>query len=333
MEALMILAGGLLLVVGWLWLVIAAIRLSVGRMLLALFLAPLTLVLRGRGYPTWPRVLLLLGIVSLVIGVLELQRQQPERLALLLSGGWSVDAPTASDLQGTIMGQPFVPERILWRGEDLVFEEGPPERLRRSLTIRFADAGSLLQEPVIQRLPGDEGAWPELVLQWYSGALAAPGLRKVLDDYSLSLDFAEPVQGQVEGRIHLHLPTIYSTWLTGRVELASAPPWLLERVQAEQLAQQQAAAHTAATDVREERQQPQEQEWQELSLLALIDEPALFSGSAVRLTTWSGRVHLGTFRELSAEQRLILAQARGANQVELHFHPLDIRMIESRVTP
>ena len=333
MEALMILAGGLLLAVGWLWLVIAAIRLSVGRMLLALFLAPLTLVLRGRGYPTWPRVLLLLGIVSLVIGALELQRQQPERLTLLLSGGWSADAPAANDLQGTIMGQPFVPERIIWRGEDLVFEEGPPERLRRSLTIRFADAGSLLQDPVIQRLPGDEGAWPELVLQWYSGALAAPGLRKVLDDYSLSLDFAEPAQGQVEGRIHLHLPTIYSTWLTGRVELASVPQWLIERDQAEQLAQQ-AAAHEAAAVVREDSRQPgKHKEWQELSLLALIDEPALFSGSAVRLTTWSGRVHLGTFRQLSEERRLILAQARGANQVELHFHPLDIRMIESRATP
>lgn len=334
MEALMILAGGLLLVLGWFWLVIAAIRLSVGRMLVALFLAPLTLFLRGRGYPTWPRLLLLLGIVSLVVGTLELQRQQPERLDLLLSGHWSAAAPATSDLQGTIMGQPFVPERIVWRGADLVFEEGPPERLRRVLTIRFAGARSLLQEPVVQRLPGDEGEWPELVLQWYSGALAAPGLRKVVDDYSLSLDFGEPVQGRVEGRIHLHLPTIYSTWLTGRIELASVPPWLLEREQAEQLAQEQAAAHAAAAVAREEGRQPgEEKEWQELSLLALIDEPALFSGSAVRLTTWSGRVHLGTFRELSAEQRLILAQARGADQVELHFHPLDIRMIESRATP
>ncbi|SDS01299.1 hypothetical protein SAMN05216198_0985 [Halopseudomonas litoralis] len=332
MEALLILAGAVLLALGWVWLVIAAIRLSVGRMLFALLAAPLTLLVRGRGYPVSPRLLLLLGLLGILIGTAQLYRHQPERLDLLLSGRWMADASTVNDLQGTIMGQPFSPERIFWRGEDLVFEEGPEDRVRSALTIRFGVAQDLLRAPTIERLPSDDGAWPELILQWYSGALSAPGLRKVKDEYSLSLDLAEPVDGQVAGRIHLHLPTIYNTWLTGRIELPPTPDWLQERIHGEQLEQQRAAEQTAnaATEKGGGELPPQ---WQELSLLAMMDEPELFAGAPVRLTTWSGRTHLGAFKQLSEENRLILAQTRGPHQIELHFHPLDIRMIEARNRP
>lgn len=332
MEALMILAGGLLLVLGWTWLVVAATRLSVSRMLLALFLVPLTLFWRGGGYPSVPRLLVLLGLLGITLGAVQLHRHQPERLDLLLSGQWGTTVPAASELQGTIMGQAFTPERVFWQGEDLVFEEGPAERPRRVLTIRFSRAEALLQDPVIERLPGDKGAWPELILQWYSGALTAPGLRKVVSDYSLSLHFAEPEQGWVQGRIHLHLPTLYSTWLTGRVELSSAPSQLLERSQAQRENPSRQAADAVTATPASPSQAPRP-EWQELSLLALLDEPDPFSNIPVRLTTWSGRVHTGTFRQLSSEQRLVLALARGADQVELHFHPLDVRMIETRGTP
>lgn len=334
MEALLILAGVTLLVLGWMWLVTAAIRLSVGRMLLALLAAPLTLLTGSRGYPVWPRLLLLLGLVGILIGATQLHLRQPERLEQLISGRWSSDAPAARDLQGTIMGQPFAPERILWRGEDLVFEEGPANRARRSLTIRFGPAQPLLREPAIERLPSDDGVWPELILQWYTGALTAPGLRKVKDGYSLSLDLAEPVGGRVEGRIHLHLPTIYSTWLTGRIELPSIPEWLQERAATEQLEHQHIALEpTAAAAAMTDRKREASTHWQELSVLALMDEPQLFAGSRVRLTAWSGRAHLGTFKQLSEDARLILAQAHGPHQIELHFHMLDIRRIEARNDP
>src|SRR5690606_23615279 len=120
--------------------------------------------------------------------------------------------------QGTIMGQAFTPERVFWRGEDLMFEEGPEERPRRALTIRFARAGALLQDPVIERLPGDEGAWPELILQWYSGALSAPGLRKVVEDYSIGTRFSGSPDGRVAGCIHMDLANHHSTRQIQRLE-------------------------------------------------------------------------------------------------------------------
>lgn len=330
MEALIILAGAWALIAGWLWLVVASMRRSVGKMLLALFAAPLTLLLRGMGYPLWPRLLMLAGILGIVAGGAWLQHRHPDRMHELLAGRWLDQPGTVEDLRGTIMGQPFRPTRILWRGDDLVFEEGSDGRVRRALTIRFGNARELLLQSSVDRLPSDQGLWPELVLQWHTGALSEPGLRRITDNYSLSLDFRGVEQGQAAGRIHLHLPTIHSSWLTGEIPPVMLPRWMRERSGSEALVLQ---AGSAQPDTPNEQPAARPSPvWRELSLLAILDEPELFSGSAVRLTTWSGRIHEGMLKRLSEEKRLVLALPRGADQVELHFHPLDIRLIEERVS-
>src|SRR5690606_24608004 len=86
MEALMILAGAGALVAGWVWLVVATMRRSVSKMLLALFFAPLTLLLRGMGYPLGPRLLMLVGILAMVAGGALLQQRHPDRVQELLAG-------------------------------------------------------------------------------------------------------------------------------------------------------------------------------------------------------------------------------------------------------
>lgn len=323
MEALLILSGVLLLLAGWIGLVVSSMRRSVGRMLLALLFGPFTLILRGLGYPLWPRLLMLFGLIGIVTGGGWLHYQHPERLQQLVSGTLAAQSSSTDDLRGTIMGQPFTPNNIVWRGDDLVFEEAIDERVRRSLTLRFGDARELLLAPSIERLPQDEGVWPELILRWHTGALSEPGLRQVSADYSLSMDFVRVAGEQVQGRIHLHLPSIHSTWLTGHMSLASMPEWMREREQTERLVLP--AKHTRI-DV--ERIREDIPAWRELSLLALMDEPELFTGTLVRLTTWSGRTHTGTLMPVSPEKRLVLSIPQGPNQVELHFHPLDVRLIE-----
>lgn len=325
MDALLILSGALVLLVGWVWLVVNSMRRSVGKMLLALFFGPLTFLLRGLGYPIWPRLLMTVGLAGIIGGSVLLHNEHPGRLEQLVAGGLSAEAAPRAGLRGTIMGQPFNPTDIDWRGDDLVFEESIDGRIRRSLTIRFGNASELLMQPVVERLPDDQGAWPELILHWHTGAMSEPGLRRVTDEYSLSLDFARTAEGETEGRIHLHLPSIHSTWLTGQIHLSATPDWLLKREQSERLvlqASQQEAAPTNA-DTR-----PQSPAWRELSLLAVMDEPDLFTGTTVRLTTWTGRTHTGTLKPPSPENRLILSIPRGPNQVELHFHSLDVRLIE-----
>lgn len=325
MEGLLILSGALLLLAGWVWLVVSSMRRSVGRMLLALLFGPLTLILRGMGYPLGPRLLMFFGLVGLIGGSAWLHHQHPERLEQVLNGGLSAEQASEGDLRGTIMGQPFTPSNIVWRGDDLVLEESIDDRVRRSLTIRFADARELLLAPSVERLPQDEGAWPELILRWHTGAMSEPGLRQVTGDYSMSLEFVRAAGGQVEGRIHLHLPSIHSTWLTGQMQLASMPEWMREREQTERLVLQTNSNQTSTADDQAPADQPA---WRELSLLAVMDEPELFTDTRVRLTTWGGRTHMGSLKPLSPEKRLVLSIPQGPNQIELHFHPLDVRMIE-----
>lgn len=325
MEGLLILSGVVLLLAGWVWLVASCMRRSVGRMLLALLFGPLTLILRGLGYPLWPRLLMFVGLVGIIGGTAWLHYQHPERLQEIFVEGLAIEQAGEGDLRGTIMGQPFAPNNIVWRGDDLVLEESMDDRVRRSLTIRFGNARELLLAPSVERLPQDEGAWPELILRWHTGAMSEPGLRQVTSDYSLSLDFARVDGEQVEGRIHLHLPSIHSTWLTGQMQLASMPEWMREREQTERLVLQAVPSQTSADDEQVPVELPA---WRELSLLAVMDEPELFTGTRVRLTTWAGRTHTGNLRPMSPEKRLVLSIPQGPNQIELHFHPLDVRMIE-----
>lgn len=324
MEALLIPAGAVLLAMGWIWLVAVTMRRSVTRMALALFFGPLTLLMRGMGYPLLPRLLMLAGVAGLISGTFWLQHQHPERADQLVAGDWLMEPAAGGVLRGTIMGQPFNPNSISWRGDDLVLEENLDGRTRRALTIRFGNAPELLLQPSVERLPDDDGAWPELILRWHTGALAEPGLRRVTGDYSLSLDLTRVGEEQVEGRIHLHLPTSHSTWLTGAFQLAPAPEWMHEREQTERLVLQASPASMPDNP----KPAPPAPAWRELSLLAVLDEPELFSGAPVRLTTWTGRIHQGVFKRLSPEQRVVLSLPRGPNQVELHFHPLDIRLLE-----
>lgn len=326
MEALLILSGVVALILGWLWLVVSSMRRSVSRMLLVLFFGPLTLLLPGMGYPLWPRILMSIGLLGIISGGSWLHYQHPERTQQLLAGRWLTESANKADIRGAILGKPFHPNRIAWHGDDLVFEESDGGRILRSLTIRFGNAKELLMAPTVERLPYDRGAWPELILRWHAGAMSEPGLRRITEDYSLNMDFHRADSGQVEGRIHLYLASTHNTWLSGLIHLASTPEWMLERERTERLAiqtNQHKIAQNADTPP-----QPEPPAWRELSLLALLDEPDMFIGSVIRLTTWNGRQHTGILKQLSAEKRLVLSIPQGANQLELHFHPLDVRLLE-----
>src|SRR5690606_17015507 len=147
-----------------------------------------------------------------------------------------------------ILGQRFRPNDILCARDYLLFEESAGGRVRRSLAILFGDARDTLLDYCCERLPREAGWWTELVLQWHTGALSEPGLRRITDNYSLSLDFRGGQQGQTAGRIHLHLPTIHSTWLTGEIPPLTLPQWMTERSRSDTLVLQprvEAAARSA----------------------------------------------------------------------------------------
>lgn len=331
MDALLIASGILAALVAWVWLVVTARALGIGAMLLAVFLPLLTLLPGRRGYALMPRLLLLLGLLLMLAGGTWLQRNQPERFDSLMAGDWLGSDAAQGRLQGELMGQRFVPDRAYWANNELVLAHVSGEKVRRSLTIRFADTSALLRSRRLERLPGDQVAGPELVLQWYAGALNPPGLRRVIDGYTLSLEFSPQADGRTRVSIHLHLPSQDSTRMTGDVWLEETPAWL----QALELASARPAPALAAMQSSEAPalelpSAPPPAEWQAVSLLALLDEPELFLGQNLRLTTVTARIYEGRLKAVSDDQRVVLAQPRGANQVDYHFHPLDIRRLEVR---
>lgn len=331
MDALLIVSGIFAVLIGWIWLVLQARYLGIGLVVVAVLFPLITLLMRGRGYALMPRLLLLFGLLLILAGGAWLYRDQPERFDALLAGEWIARPSTQSEIDGELMGQRFEPDRAFWSGSELVLEEGESERVRRSLRIRFANAPGLLRQRKIDRLPGDEGSGPELVLQWYTGALEAPGLRRVVDGYTLSMEFSPQADGRTRLSIHLHLPSPNATRVTGDVWLQETPAWLKE-------IELEAASPVIAAPVTQLAANPSVQppveaqlgEWQTLSLLALLDEPELFIDQNMRLTTVTNRVYEGRLKAVSADQRVVIAQPRGPNQVDYHFHPLDIRSLEVR---
>ncbi|GGC90201.1 hypothetical protein [Halopseudomonas salina] len=326
MPALLIISGLLLIVLGWLWVAVAARKLPIGRLLLAILAAPLTLIMRGRGYARTPRLLMLSGLLLVLAGAALLQREQPERFAQLLAGEWATPTNKGAGIEGELMGQPFNPERIFWRGNDLIMEEGPPQRIRRALTVRFDPATLQAGLRTIDRLPGDTGPWPELLLQWHTGALTQPGLLRVTEDYTLSLDLI-PLPGEaVQLGLRLHLPTKPATLLNGEARLTATPDWLARLQQP--AAVPAPASQPELTITRPLQDVQNSPQWQDVSVLAVLDEPEFFIGQQLRLTTQAGRRYEGRLKAVSDDRRIVLAQNSGANQVDYHFRPTDVAQLQ-----
>ena len=131
MDALLILSGIVLLLLGWIWLVVASVRLPLGKVLFALFLPLLTLLRRDQGYSRLPRLVLAAGLLTGLLGLGMLFHLHPHRFERLMSGQWQEQPPARSAaMTGEIMGQQFRPDRVFWRADDLILEEGPPETAR-----------------------------------------------------------------------------------------------------------------------------------------------------------------------------------------------------------
>lgn len=330
MDALLILSGVFLVCAAWIWLVVQSRHLPMGLVILALTFPLVTLLMRKRGFPLWPRLALGIGCLAAVLGLGLLQQHQPERFEMLVAGDW-LDAPgQQTALHGEVAGQTFYPQRVYWQGDELIFEEASAERVRRSLAIRFTSAPTLLTSASIQRIPTDAGEWPHVRLRWHQGALTSPGLRLVTGEYSLDLDLHPESDGTTALQIQLHLPTAQETWLIGTAVLEQTPAWLVKVVSRKAARTQPAITSVSSTTNVAVQPQPA---WHPLSLLAVVEEPDLFRGTLLRLTTLAGRVHEGRLQDVSADKRLILSQPHGANQVELHFRPLDIDRVEGFYAP
>lgn len=225
MDALLIIGGLLLMLAGLLWLVMRAFATSLlwgwGSLV-----PPLTLIyiLRHWSRARSPMLTLGLGIIPLVVGLTLLASKDAERLAAIIRLDWlkpvaQAPAELAIDLQGELNGAPFQPQQGELIEGVLSLREGTDFYALRELNIRLLQP---VTGPVrINVLPQDEGALPEIELNWLLPEQDLPEARRLSRGYTLQLELQPQAPNRLVGDFHLVLPPRFKTSLSGRVELFS----------------------------------------------------------------------------------------------------------------
>lgn len=224
MDALLILGGLLLIVLGVVWLVARAFGASLFWGVGVLALPPVSLLFVFRHWDKARRALLLsgLGFIPLVAGLSLLASQDPERLAAIASLKWlhqneGVQAGLTMGVRGRINGRPFGPQQGELIDGVLTLREGADFFANQAVSIRLPHAaeGALR----VDVLPEDVGSLPEVEISWMRPDQELPEARRLSRGYTLHLDLQPVPPNKLAGDFHLVLPPRYNTNISGRVEL------------------------------------------------------------------------------------------------------------------
>lgn len=224
MDALLILGGLLLIVLGAVWLVALAFGTSLFWGVGVLALPPVSLLFVFRHWATARRALLLssLGFIPLVAGFTLLASQNPERLAAIISLEWLHEkgddqVRLAMDVRGRLDGRPFSPHQGEFINGVLTLREGSDFFANQAVSIRLPHSGD---GPLrLDVLPQDTGSLPEVEISWMQPEQELPEARRLSHGYTLHLDLQPVPPNKLAGDFHLVLPPRYNTNLSGRVEL------------------------------------------------------------------------------------------------------------------
>ena len=223
MDALLILGGLLMILIGLVLLVMRGFATS----LLwgwACLLPPLTLLFIARHWSKAKHALgcCALGMIPLVVGLAVMAAQDPQRLEAIVSLRWlqpEQQAPGALHIQlnGHLNGEPFAPREGELVDGVLSLREGQDFFARRELIIR----GLPLAEQGLRMdvLPDDQGQLPEIELSWLSPGQDLPEARQVKGGYTLHLGLRPEAPNLLVGDFHLVLPPQFETTLSGSVEV------------------------------------------------------------------------------------------------------------------
>lgn len=229
MAALLILGGFLWMVLGVLWLIVLAFKVSLMWGVGSLF-PPVLLVFIIRCWTVARKAVMfsLLGLVPLIAGVTQLASMQPERFEALLSLDWLQPAQEESaavhnTLFGELYGQTFKPLHGELLDGVLVLREGDGFFAQRELRITLPK--SLLNQDLatlrLDVLPQDSGELPEVEIMWLQPGQSLPEARRISRGYTLHLDLIRQTANQLQGGFHLVLPARFKTSMSGEVRLVT----------------------------------------------------------------------------------------------------------------
>lgn len=222
MDALLILAGMLLVAVGAIWLVVRAFATHAVWGLVTL-LPPLSVLFVFRHWASAARAVFLmaLGVVSFLVGMTMLAQRDAQRFDDLLALKWFNEGSDATAvnirLNGELYGAPFRPvEGELINGV-LSLREGQDFFARRELNISLPERFSNNYQ--IDVLPDEVQDLPEIEISWLQPDQDLPEARRLTRGYTLHLRLEPKAPNLLVGDLHLTLPARFKTRLSGQVEV------------------------------------------------------------------------------------------------------------------
>jgi hypothetical protein len=219
-DALLILGALLLGLLGFVWLVMRGVATSlVWGWIAALPLVNLIFVVCHWQRARQPVGLCCLGLIPLLVALVLIAHQDPQRLQAILELQWLQTPPTELQikLNGQFNSEPFSPQQGTFADGVLSLREGTDFFARRELLIRGLPLGK--QEIVLDVLPSDQQPLPEVEINWWSPDQALPQARRLTTGYSLHLDLQPLGVNRLAGSFHLVMPPPLKTSLSGRIEV------------------------------------------------------------------------------------------------------------------
>lgn len=222
MDALLILAGMLLFLSAFIWLVMRAFDTSLlwgwGSLL-----PPITLlfVIRKWSKAKSPVFLAGLALGTQIVGLAQMAASSPERVSDIFSLRWMHAEPVIGNpdirLDGELDGQIFNPQSAELIDGVLTLREGKDFYARRELSIHLSEqpAGAL----TLDVLPQDRDKVPVIDLNWLLPEQDLPEARRITRGYSLRLNLQPVAPNKLAGDFHLVLPARFKTSLSGKLEL------------------------------------------------------------------------------------------------------------------
>ncbi|MCK9238584.1 MAG: hypothetical protein M0Q29_03760 [Thiopseudomonas sp.] len=229
MAAILILAGLLIFLLGWLWLIWRAFMFKPfwGLAVVLPPLAVIFLLLHWRR-AVLPLMALFVGVGVLVAGSYQLATEQPEKWQKIMawhwfSGGKEQALEHDGQVQGTIFGQRFLADSVELDKNVVYLRENSADGFAAQIKITLLSVPNLQQQNglFVDVLPDDQQPVPQIEILWYDYQRGQRLIKQIKADYTLHIALNSQPPNKLVGNFYLALAKSQHTQVSGVLEVNS----------------------------------------------------------------------------------------------------------------
>jgi len=229
MAAILILAGLLIFLLSWLWLVWRAFVFKPYWGLAVIF-PPLLIVfilLHGRQVML-PLVTLIISVGVVLTGGYQLANEQPEQWQKVMAWQWfSVEkkqfVTQDGQIEGSIFGQRFLAHSAELDKNVLYLRENTNDDFAAQIKISLLSVPDLQQKNglFVDVLPDDRLPVPKIEVFWYDYERGQRLVKQINSDYTLRIALNSQPPNKLVGEFYLALATSQNTHIAGEMDVTS----------------------------------------------------------------------------------------------------------------